>query len=112
MRPRPHEVKQQFVLRDLIHQKPVRGNVAFAASAIIAGQQMVTVLGRKFLPGSQKLDHLFQKPNVIPTLFDPFVIFFERSLIFRVYLKTPPRCSILPKSFAPIPELTDRKKES
>ena len=77
MSPRASEVKNQLVAVDLIDQKPIRGNVAFPAAALITHKLVVMILGRELFSGSQLFDDRSEKRQVIAAFLDALEVFLE-----------------------------------
>ena len=74
---------------DLVDQKPVWLNVAFAIAAIIPGQGMIAVLGGKRLLAGEKVENGL-KGLWVAAAFDCFgVVFFEVFLIVDVKHSNP-----------------------
>ena len=72
--------QEQVCLRRLVDQKPVRADVAFAATGVIANQNMIAELGFKGLSTCQSLDDSEQLFLVPVRRFELLQVLFEATL--------------------------------
>lgn len=73
----PQKIEDELLICDLVHQQPVRRDMAFTASGKVAGQGMIPVLCGQGLPCRQLLDDLRQQRHVITALLRPLHVLLE-----------------------------------
>ncbi len=77
MRAGAGQFKNKHILEELVDEEPIRLNMAFAASTVIAYEWMVVAFVREGLSVGKHLDDRVKRGNVQPSFLSKLVVLFE-----------------------------------
>ena len=77
MRACPNKSQNELLLTHLIDQQPVRLDVTFPHSFVVASQRMVTIFGRKWFTICKYGNDVSQKLRIASSLEGTFVVLLE-----------------------------------